>query len=74
MSSPTRPVPFTSPSTAIDRRPRVTGGAAGFKHGQHLVMKPNTPCANLWLSLLRGAGLEVDSFGDSTGVIKEVFV
>jgi hypothetical protein len=28
---------------------------------------------NLWLSLLKGSGINTDSFGDSTGVIDELF-
>ena len=52
----------------------VTGGGSNIKHGRHLVMDDaNTPLCNLWLSLLRGSGIEVDSHGDSTGVIKDLF-
>jgi len=52
----------------------VTGGGAGVKHGRHLVMEdPKTPLCNLWLSLLNGSGIEVDSHGDSTGKIDELF-
>ncbi len=52
----------------------ITGGGAGIKHGQHFVMKdPKTPLCNLWLSLLQGSGIEVDSHGDSTGVIEELW-
>ncbi len=52
----------------------VAGGGSGFAQGKHLVMKdPKTPLCNLWLSTLRGSGIEVDSFGDSTGVIDELF-
>jgi len=52
----------------------ITGGGAGVKHGRHLVMKdPKTPLCNLWLSLLRGSGIEAESHGDSTGVIEELF-
>jgi hypothetical protein len=52
----------------------VTGGGAGIKHGRHLVMSDKkTPLCNLWLSLLQGAGIRVDSFGDSTGRIDELF-
>jgi len=48
----------------------VTGGGAGVQHGRHLVMdEPKTPLCNLWLSLLRGSGIEVESHGDSTGII-----
>jgi len=49
----------------------VTGGGAGVQHGRHLVMDdPKTPLCNLWLSLLRGSGIDVESHGDSNGVIE----
>lgn len=52
----------------------VAGGGAGIRQGRHLVMDdPKTPLCNLWLSLLRGSGLEAESHGDSTGVIEELF-
>ncbi|MBB3207840.1 hypothetical protein FHS27_003667 [Rhodopirellula rubra] len=52
----------------------IAGGGAGFKQGRHLVMKDEkTPLCNLWLSTLRGSGVNVDSFGDATGVIDELF-
>ncbi|MDF1823634.1 MAG: DUF1552 domain-containing protein [Verrucomicrobiales bacterium] len=53
----------------------VTGGGAGFSHGRNLVMSdPKTPLCNLWLSQLQGSGIKEDSFGDSTGVIDELFL
>lgn len=52
----------------------IAGGGAGFKHGRHLVMDdPKTPLCNLWLSTLKGCGVEAESFGDSTGVVNELF-
>ncbi|WP_442509225.1 DUF1552 domain-containing protein [Novipirellula sp. SH528] len=52
----------------------IAGGGAGFKQGRHLVMKDEkTPLCNLWLSTLRGSGIPAQSFGDSTGVIDELF-
>jgi len=51
----------------------ITGGGAGIELGQHLVLGSNTPLANLWLSLLRGVGIDAASHGDSSGVIKELF-
>lgn len=52
----------------------VTGGGSGMRHGRHLVMGDSkTPLCNLWLSQLRGSGINVDRFGDSTGVIPELF-
>lgn len=51
----------------------LAGGGAGFVQGQHLVMDDSQlPLCNLWLSLLRGIGLETDSFGDSTGIIDDL--
>ena len=32
-----------------------------------------TPLCNLWLSLLKGSGIEAEQFGDSRGVIDELF-
>ena len=38
------------------------------------VMKEEkTPLFNLWLSTLRGSGVQADSFGDSTGIVEELF-
>ena len=52
----------------------LAGGGAGFVHGRHLVMDdPKTPLCNLWLSTLRGSGIPAESFGDSRGVIDELF-
>ena len=42
-------------------------------HGRHVVLAAKqTPLANLWLTLLQGVGVEVASFGDSTGPIGEL--
>jgi hypothetical protein len=38
-----------------------------------VVVPEKTPLANLWLTLLNGAGVKADSHGDSTGVVKELF-
>ncbi len=32
-----------------------------------------TPLCNLWLTLLQGIGIPLESHGDSTGTIKELF-
>ncbi len=51
----------------------IAGRGAGVKLGQHLVLRdPKTPLCNLWVTLLRGNGLEVSSHGDSTGPIPEL--
>ena len=52
----------------------VMGGGSGFKHGRHLCMEnPKYPLCNVWLSILRGSGINVKSHGDSTGVLEELF-
>jgi hypothetical protein len=51
----------------------VAGGGAGtLKGGRHIRYAQPVPLANLHLSLLDRAGVRLDSFGDSTGRIKEV--
>jgi len=47
----------------------LAGG--GFKHGRHLAFDPksNPPLCNLYVSMLRRLGLEVDKFGSSTGTL-----
>jgi hypothetical protein len=51
----------------------VTGGGAGLKLGQHVVLPDNkTPLCNLWLTLLNGAGVPVKSHGDSNGTIPQL--
>jgi len=48
----------------------LTGGGAGLKLGQHLVLPKDTPLANVWLTLLRGIGVSAERHGDSTGMVK----
>lgn len=50
----------------------LTGGGAGIKLGQSLVVAKGTPLCNCWLTLLNGIGVDVERHGDSTGVIKEL--
>jgi hypothetical protein len=59
---------------SLDNCPTLlTGGGAGIKLGQNIVMSdPKTPLCNVWLTLLQGVGVPVKSFGDSTGVIEEL--
>lgn len=48
----------------------VFGGGASIKHGRHIVLpEKSTPLCNLWLTLLQGVGVSVQSHGDSTGVL-----
>jgi hypothetical protein len=57
-----------------DPLPIVVMGKGGgkIKGGQHLVYPDRTPLANLHLTLLNRAGVPVESFGDSTGMLTEV--
>lgn len=49
------------------------GGAQGIQHGRHLMLpEEDTPLANYWLTLMQQAGLELDQFSHSTGIIPEL--
>jgi hypothetical protein len=51
----------------------VAGGASGkLKGGRHLKYAPETPMANLLLSILDKAGVHKESVGDSTGPLAEL--
>lgn len=47
----------------------LAGG--GFKHGQHIAFSRtnNAPLSNLFVTMLQRIGVEVDSFGSSTGTL-----
>ena len=40
--------------------------------GTHVAKPKETPLCNLYTTMLGAMGVEVDSFGDSTGTIKEL--
>jgi hypothetical protein len=51
----------------------LVGGANGqLKGGQHLSLPEYTPFANLLLTVVNKAGLDLKSIGDSTGEIAGV--
>ena len=50
----------------------VGRGCGKIKGGQHLKYPQDTPSANLMLTLLQRAGVEVEKVGDSTGAFAEV--
>ncbi len=50
----------------------VGGGAGTMTGGRHIELPEPTPIANLHLTILGKAGVERDSFGDSTGVISDI--
>lgn len=52
----------------------VAGGSSGgMKGNRHIRYDKPTPLANLHLTLLDKVGVKIDSFGDSTGMIDELF-
>ena len=50
----------------------IAGRGAGIRLGQHLVQPKDTPLCNVWLTLLKGSGIEIDRFGDSTGTVRDL--
>jgi hypothetical protein len=44
-----------------------------MKGGRHIRYKDPEPLANLHLTLLERVGVQMDSFGDSNGKIKDLF-
>ncbi len=54
----------------VDNLPIILAGG-GFKHGQHLAFDRvnNKPLCNLYVMMLRQMGMDVRSFGTSTGTI-----
>lgn len=52
----------------------LAGGAAmGFKHGRYLRFGAEVPMSNLLLTMLRGVGVESETFADSTGELSSLF-
>jgi len=47
----------------------LLGGAGGLKGNRHLATPMGTPLSNLMVTVVRGAGVPIESFGDSTGVV-----
>ena len=50
----------------------ITGRGAGVKLGENIVVSKGTPLSNAWLALLQGSGVAAESFGDSTGPLREI--
>ena len=50
----------------------MAGGLGGtFKMGRHLQYRPDTPMANLLLTIMDGGGVRLEKFGDSTARLLE---
>lgn len=52
----------------------LSGGAAkSIQHGRHIMLPDeDTPLANYWLTLMQQAGVPIDSFSHSTGIVPEL--
>ena len=49
------------------------GGAKRIQHGRHIMLPDeDTPLANYWLTLMQQAGVPIDSFSHSTGIVPEL--
>jgi hypothetical protein len=44
-----------------------------MRGGRHIEYENGTPLANLHMTLLDRVGVQLDSFGDSTGKIEDLF-
>jgi hypothetical protein len=47
----------------------LVGGAGGLRGNRHVAMPMGTPLSNLHVSLVNKAGIPIESFGDSTGMV-----
>jgi hypothetical protein len=47
----------------------LVGGAGGIRGNRHIAVPMGTPLSNLHVSLVNRAGLPIESFGDSTGMV-----
>jgi hypothetical protein len=50
----------------------IAGGGSGITLGHHVAMPKGTPLCNVWLTLLQGSGIPIDTFGDATGPLSEL--
>jgi hypothetical protein len=50
----------------------LTGRGAGLQLGHNRVLTKDTPLCNVWLTMLRGLGVQAERHGDSTGAISEL--
>jgi len=50
----------------------LTGGGAGLKLGHNIVTPKDTPLCNVWLTMLKRTGVDVERHGDSTGILSEI--
>ncbi len=57
----------------LDNCPTIlTGGGAGVRLGENIVVPEHTPLCNAWLALLHGVGVPAERHGDSTGPLTTI--
>ena len=49
------------------------GNNLGFKHGSHINYGEKLPMNNMHHTILKSVGINHKNFGDSTGVLKEIY-
>ena len=52
---------------AIARNLPIFLAGGGFQHGRYVTNKEGTPLCNLFVRMLNHAGLETETFGQSSG-------
>ena len=58
---------------SLDNCPTLLAGhGAGLNMGENIVLPKDTPLCNAWLTLLHGAGVPLEKFGDSTGTLSKL--
>jgi len=51
----------------------LSGGSnTNLKHGNHIVLPELTNMSNYWLTIMQQAGMDINQFNDSTGVVSEM--
>ena len=58
---------------ASDPLPVVAVGGGVGKGHRHIKLKTQTPVGNLWLAVANQSGSQIDTFGDSTGRVEDLF-
>jgi hypothetical protein len=53
----------------MDLPTAIVGGANGFRGNRHLAMPMGTPLSNLLVHFANNAGVPIEKFGDSTGIL-----
>ena len=71
LGSPTRVITLGLEARSPGEPVLVLFAGGGYRHGQHIAhdRDHNTPLCNLFVTMLQSMGMEMDSFGQSTGAL-----